>query len=32
VPLGVVDAVYALAAVVVAGLLMRTFRRRAATA
>ncbi|MEW9580313.1 YhfC family intramembrane metalloprotease [Paraburkholderia sp. DGU8] len=30
VPLGAVDAVYALGAVVVAGLLMRTFRRRAA--
>jgi len=32
VPLGAVDAVYALGAVVVAGLLMRTFRRRAAAA
>jgi uncharacterized membrane protein YhfC len=32
VPLAAVDAVYALGAVIVAGLLMRTFRRRAATA
>jgi uncharacterized membrane protein YhfC len=32
VPLAAVDAVYALGAVIVAGLLMRTFRQRAATA